>query len=77
MQNDSQSFVPWEQISLIFTAAAPSEILNFFPVGTGQPPFILLAGISLTPVPEPQSYTLLIPALLGVLAARRVQKKRV
>ena len=77
MNNDSQSFVPWKDITLAFKATNATEILQFFPLlGLGVPPFVLVADVSLTAVPEPQSYMLLLAGLLGILAAHRRQKRR-
>ena len=72
MTNPSQSFTGWQTQSLIFTATSTSQVLGFLAVGTpaGQPPFALLDGVSLTAVPEPSSWALMIVGLLGVIGAR-------
>lgn len=90
MNNASHSFVSWESQTLRFQVPGlhagdiTSEVLGFFAVGTaanggspaGLPPVVLLDGVSITAVPEPETYALLGVGLLGVLFARRQQKKR-
>jgi PEP-CTERM motif/Protein of unknown function (DUF642) len=79
MNNDSQSFVDWQQKTLTFTATVTgSEVLGFFAIGGPYPvpPFVLLDGVSMTAVPEPATYALMGIGLLGILAVRRQQKKR-
>jgi hypothetical protein len=68
MSNPSTGFTPWNQQSLGFTATSTSELLNFAAVGTpqGLPPVALLADVSLTSVPEPASWALLLAGFAGL-----------
>jgi len=61
-----------------YTASNTSEVLSFLAVGTpaGEPPFSLLAGVTMTPTPIPAAAFFVAPALLGVFGlSRRKQKK--
>jgi len=51
----SHGFSGWKAESLAFKATSSSPVLNFLATGspTGLPPFLLLDGVSVTPVPEP------------------------
>ncbi|TRW15091.1 PEPxxWA-CTERM sorting domain-containing protein [Glacieibacterium frigidum] len=66
---------PWEAQSYTFTATSVSQVLIFLAVGTpgGAPPISMLDGVSLTAVPEPATWALLIGgfAMVGVAARRR------
>jgi hypothetical protein len=73
MINPSQSYQPWMPQSMTFMAQSTTELLGFFAVGTPgmEPPLVLLDGVSLAAVPEPETLALLDVGLLGVLLARR------
>jgi len=68
----------WVQESLSFTATGSSELLSFLagsPDG-GEPPFILLDGVSLTAVPEPTTIIAAGLLLLPIGASlRRILRK--
>ncbi len=51
----NHGFSGWTPESLRFTATNSSEVLNFLATGGpgGLPPFVLLDGVSVAPVPEP------------------------
>jgi hypothetical protein len=72
ISNVSTGFTGWTTSTLFFTATSTSELLTFLSVGTpvGLPPFALLDGVTMT-VPEPESWTMLAPGLIGLLAFRR------
>ncbi len=59
-----------------FTANSPTELLSFLAVGTpaaNLPPFALLDGVSLTAVPEPSTWAMMLVGFggLGYAALRR------
>ena len=74
--NVSQGFTGWMYSTMTFTAQSASSTLSFLANGTpsGQPPFVLLDGVSLTArnnVPEPATLLLLVPAFAAVAGLRR------
>lgn len=82
VSTDSQSFAGWQTASLAFTADSVSEQLIFSAIGspTGQAPWLLLDGVSLTDTtsrsdtPEP-GYVLVLSAGFVVLAGFRHRRK--
>jgi hypothetical protein len=72
MNNPYQGSTNWVQQTLAFTATSASETLSFLATSpsTGQPPFLLLADVSLA-VPEPDSLVMLAAGLGGLLLLRR------
>lgn len=76
MNTASQSFTGWTRQTLSFIATASSEVLSFQAVGTptGQPPFVLLDGVTFT-IPEPASLAALGSGLLALLILR--QRRRI
>lgn len=63
----SQSFVPWQKVTMSFRASSASQVLSFLaysPSG-GQPPFSLLDGVSLVAAPEPATWGILVMGLVG------------
>lgn len=80
LQNDSHGFTGWQYTTLNFTATNATETLSFLAKGTpsGEPPFSLLDGISVTQTtpavtPEPSSFMLLGT---GVLSAAGFIRRR-
>jgi hypothetical protein len=76
LSNASQGFTGWQKATMSFVATSSSELLTFLAGGTpaGQPPVVLLDGISLTAaVPEPSTAASL---LLGVLLIGSVRLRR-
>jgi hypothetical protein len=85
--NASHGFSGWQQETFSYTATAATEALSFLAVGTpsGQPPFSLLANVSLevaggfssvssggaAAVPEPEMLALMGIGLLGLISVRR------
>ncbi len=66
---------PWQEVTDMFTATSSTEVLKFLSTGgpkSSEPPFSLLDGVSLTSVPEPATWAMMILGLAGVgLVARR------
>jgi hypothetical protein len=70
----SATMSPWNLQTLVFTAQNATELLSFVSVGTGDPPLVLLDGVSLVAVPEPGTLALL--TLGGVLVAGAYRRTR-
>jgi hypothetical protein len=81
MNNASKGWVAWNQQFMTFTVSAQStgtEVLTFLAQGTpnGQPPVVLLDGISMVVVtPEPQTYALVGLGLTAIPLLIRRRKK--
>jgi hypothetical protein len=73
VQNGAKGFTGWMTEDMTFEATSTSEVLSFLSVGTpnGQPPFSLLADVSMLAVPEPGSLAMVGAGALGMLAMRR------
>jgi hypothetical protein len=71
--NSSESATDWMQQSFTFTAGGASQVLSFLSVGTpsGLPPVALLDGVSLTAVPEPATWAVMLVGFGGVGAMMR------
>jgi hypothetical protein len=78
MNDVSQSDIPWQTQTMNFTATAASEVLEFIAMGTpnGQPPFVLLDGVSLQSIPEPTAFGLIGLGLLAIPIANRLRRKK-
>jgi hypothetical protein len=71
MNNVSHGWVNWNQQVMSFTVSAQStgtEVLSFLSQGTpnGQPPVVMLDGISLVSTPEPQTCALVGLGLVAI-----------
>jgi len=60
------SISPWSLQSLNFTATATSGVLSFLAIGGGDPPTIMLDGVSLQAVPEPGTWLMMLVGFLAV-----------
>jgi hypothetical protein len=69
----NMGFSGWLSETFHFVADSPSETLSFFATGTpsGEPPFALLANVSVVDAPEPAS----IAGMIGVARRRRSPRK--
>lgn len=63
----------WFAQNLTLTASSSSEALTFIATGTGFPPFAAITDISLTAVPEPSTWLMMLAGIfgLGFMARRR------
>ncbi len=79
LQNANHGFTGWQHQTFSFTADGASDYLTFLAVGTptGEPPFSLLDGVTVTDTPavaatpEPSSLVLLATGLAGTAGALR------
>jgi hypothetical protein len=78
LNDANHGFTGWQYTTLTFTATSTSEVLSFLAAGTpsGEPPFSLLDGVSMTQVtavPEPASAAMMLTGLMaiGVIVRRR------
>ncbi|MBC7520583.1 MAG: PEPxxWA-CTERM sorting domain-containing protein [Sandarakinorhabdus sp.] len=73
--NPENGFSGWFSERFRFVADNSSQTLSFLAIGTpyGQPPVVLLDGVSVAGVPEPSSWVMLIAGfgLVGATARRR------
>jgi len=70
-----RGFNGWYKAKTQFTATSTSQVLSFLATGgpaAAEPPFALLDGVSLSAVPEPATWAMMIMGFMGVgVAARR------
>jgi hypothetical protein len=73
MSTPSQSYTGWTLQTMNFVANAASEVLQFVALGTpaGEPPVVLLSGVSIVQAPEPAGVALFVVGVAGVVVARR------
>ena len=69
----SGGFSGWKNGSFTFTATQASQVLSFLSVGTpnGLPPIAALDGVSLTAVPEPAVWSMMLMGFAGLGAMIR------
>jgi len=75
----SEGFSGWMHDNLNFTATSTSEVLSFMAQGNlPVPPFALLDGVSLSAVPEPAEWALMLVGIgsVGGLARQRRSARR-
>jgi PEP-CTERM motif len=67
---------PWAKETINFITTGTSETLSFLAAGTGtgQPPFMMLANVTIFNVPEPASFAMLGLGVAGLLGLRRYQR---
>jgi hypothetical protein len=75
----SQGFTGWIQTTFDFIPTSTTEVLTFLGAGTpgaGDPPFALLANVTVTNVPEPGSISIVIAGIAGLSAVARRRRAR-
>jgi hypothetical protein len=71
----NHGFSGWQYDTVDLTANSTTEVLSFLAYGNLQvPPFALLDGVSMSPVPEPGTLPLLFTGLMGGLALLKSKK---
>jgi len=82
LSNANQSFTGWYSDSLTFTATGTTYVLSFLADGTpdGKPPFSLLAGVDVEPVPTPEPSSIigggLVLLALGGSTLRKFRQQK-
>ncbi len=68
----------WMTQTFYFMATSSSELLSFLATGTpdGEPPFALLANVSVTNVPEPASATIVLSGLVTLIGLTQSRRSR-
>jgi hypothetical protein len=71
----NHGFSGWDYYNVDLTANSTSDVLSFLAYGNLQvPPFALLDGVSMTPIPEPTTLPLIFTGLMGGLALLKSKK---
>ena len=79
LDNADHGFTGWQKANLTFTADGASDMLSFLATGgpnSGVPPFALLDGVSVTGVPEPATWAVMLVGFGGLGAAIRSRRKQ-
>ncbi len=73
VNNASKGFTGWMYQTFTFVTTVANPVLSFLAVGTptGQPPFALLDGVSVTVVPEPATGSLMLAGIAGLIGLSR------
>ncbi len=72
------SFSGWSQVTMYFKADGPSDVISFLSIGTpaaNLPPVAFLDGVSLTAVPEPAVWGLMVLGFGGAGAMIRRRRR--
>jgi hypothetical protein len=73
----SQGFQGWNAAHFQFQAQSTSQVLSFLSIGTpgGLPPIALLDGVSLSIVPEPSTWAMMLLGFGGIGAIIRRRRQ--
>lgn len=70
---------PWTLYTTTFTYDGVGDVLSFVNNGTGEPPYALIDGVSLTGTiagtPEPSTWVSIIAGFIGLVFVARVRRK--
>lgn len=79
VDNASHGFTGWMKETFVFIATQTTEVLSFLALGTpeGVPPFSLLDGVTVTAVPEPAGWTVLLAGAVGIAGVAGRRKRTV
>jgi hypothetical protein len=71
-----KGFSGWMTQTFDYVATSSTEVLSFLASGSpsGQPPFALLADVSMTQVPEPATWALMLTGLAGLAGIARASR---
>jgi hypothetical protein len=71
-----KGFSGWMTETFDYVATNSTEVLSFLASGSpaGQPPFALLANVSMTQVPEPATWALMLTGLVGLAGFARARR---
>ncbi len=75
----SMGFTGWDKETFDFKATGTSDVLSFVADSTSAaslPPFALLDGVSVTSVPEPATWAMMLTGFFGVGGLLRARGKR-
>jgi len=77
--NPSGGATPWTTVSTLFTATSTSQKLSFLAVGgpNGLPPVALLDNVSVTAVPEPGTWAMMLLGFGAMGLSMRRRRKNV
>ena len=79
LSNVNKGFTGWQTATLKFKADGASDVLSFLAVGgpsSSLPPFALLDGVSVTSVPEPATWAVMLVGFGGIGSAIRSRRRR-
>jgi hypothetical protein len=73
-----KGFNTWRQTTMSFTATSTSQLLSFLATGapSGEPPTLLLDGVSLMAAPEPSSWAVLGGPILALGLGTHQNRRR-
>jgi len=76
----NKAFSGWTPVTMEFTADESSEVLSFVANGgpsSSLPPFALLDGVSVVPVPEPATWAMMLLGVGALGASLRMRRREI